>query len=527
MFNNRKNITSTYNEEKNNGAYFQYKNIQISIKLGENLKVIKKIFSEIPDLVIREIKINSMPEQGAAIIYLDKMIQTDILEQVVIKKLIDKNQYSSYDMLNIEYYKYLLGLNDKYLYSHIHDVVDSILSGEAVLFIDQIDKAVVIGLTNLPSRGIDEPLVESVIRGPREGFTENISTNIILIRKKIKNISLKTEQFVVGEQTKTDVYIIYLSNIANPKIIDELRTRITKINIDAVLGTSYIKEYIEDEPLSLMPTIFSSERPDVICGKLLQGRIAILVDGTPVVATIPAIFDEFMETSEDFYLNYLYATFNRIVRYTAFILSIILPGLFVAITTFHQEVIPTALLISFIKARSNVPYSALLECFVMLLVYEILREAGTRMPRSVGQAISVVGALVLGQAAIEAGLVSAPMVIVISTTAVASFAVPSTDMYTAMILPRIILLLLGGSLGLLALCTGIMFFFIKLISKRSFGVPYIEPIAPFMKNEFPDFFIRRPLWSKTKRSKIITGKESYRQKVFNRFTWINFRKNKE
>lgn len=529
MFDNKKNVTSKNikkEDEHTDKDYFEYKHIQISLKLTENIEVIKKIFDKFPDLIIREIKINSDPKYGGTIIYMDKMITTDIMEEVIIKKLTSKNESSSYDIYNIDYYKYLLGLNDSNIYSYIREVVDSILNGKVVLFVDGIDKVIVTDIKNIPSRSIEEPEVESVIRGPREGFTENISTNVVLIRKKIKSINLKIEKFVVGEETKTDVYIMYLSNIANAKIVGEIRERITRINIDAVLANSYVKEYIEDEPMSIIPTVFSSERPDVVAGKLLQGRIAMFVDGTPVVITLPAIFSEFMETAEDFYLNYAYATINRIIRYTSFILSIILPGIFVAITTFHQELIPTALLVSFIKSRSGVPYSALFECFLMLSVYEILREAGTRMPRSVGQAISVVGALVLGQAAIEAGLVSAPMVIVISTTAVASFAVPSTDMYTAIIIPRIILLFLGGFLGLLALCTGIMFFFIKLISKRSFGVPYMEPLAPFVKSEFPDSFIRRPFWAKTKGSKMITGKETYRQKVFNRFTWVKFRKDK-
>lgn len=528
MFNNKDYVTSPETESDNKTAsrdYFHYKNIQISLNLKENIELINKIFSIYPDLTIREIKISNNPEYSADLIYIDKMIQSDVLEQAIIKKLISKNQCSTYDIYNIDYYKYLLGVNDKSILNHIYEVVDMILNGKIILFVNGIDKAVSIDLKKPPGRGIEEPQVETVIRGPREGFTEDISTNILLLRKIIKSVNLKAEHFVLGEDTKTDVYMMYLSNIANPEIVSELRERVTRIDVNAVLGNSYIKEYIEDEPLSLVPTIFSSERPDVVAAKLLQGRVAVLVDCTPLVITVPAIFSEFMVSTEDFYLNFSYATVNRIVRYSSFILSILLPGLYVAITTFHQELIPTALLVSFIKARSGVPYSSMFECFLMLSVYEILREAGTRMPRSVGQAISVVGALVLGQAAVDAGLVSAPMVIIISVTAVASFAVPSSDLYTAMIVPRIVLLLLGGSLGLLALSTGLLFFAAKLISKRSFGIPYMEPLAPFVKSEFWDFFIRRPLWAKTKRSKMITGKETYKQKVINRYLRVKSSKN--
>lgn len=528
MFNNKDYVPSPDTESENKTAsrdYFHYKNIQISLNLKENIELINKIFSVYPDLTIREIKINNNPEYSANLIYIEKMIQSDVLEQVIIKKLIYNNQCSPYDIFNIDYYKYLLGANDKNICSKIYEVVDMILNGKIILFVNGIDKAVSINLKKPPGRGIEEPQVETVIRGPREGFTEDISTNILLLRKIIKSVNLKAEHFIIGEDTKTDVYMMYLSNIANPEIISELRERVTRIDINAVLGNSFVKEYIEDEPLSLFPTIFSSERPDVVAAKLLQGRIAILVDCTPLVSTVPAIFSEFMVSTEDFYLNFSYSTVNRIIRYFSFILSTLLPGLYVAITTFHHELIPTALLVSFIKARSGVPYSSMFECFLLLSAYEILREAGTRMPRSVGQAISVVGAIVLGQAAVNAGLVSAPMVIVISVTAVASFALPSSDLYAAILVPRIIFLLLGGSLGLLALSTGLLFFAAKLISKRSFGVPYMEPWAPFVRSEFLDSVIRKPLWAKTKRSKIVTDKETYKQKVTSRYLRVKSSKN--
>lgn len=499
---------------------FDYKNIQVSSRLSTNVENIKKIFDKFPDLVTREIKISNNPKYGAVLFYINEMININIVEEVIIKKLISKNECSSYDIANPEYFKYLLGVTDKDILSSISKTVDAILDGKLVLFIDEIDKAVVINLKNLPSRNIEEPQVETVIKGPREGFTESISTNIILIRKKIKSPNLKVEQFIIGRETRTDISIAYLSNIANIKMVNELKERLNRIDIDAVLGANTIKEYIEDEPMVRIPTIFYSERPDVIAGKLLSGRIGIFVNGTPAVMTVPAIFTEFLETSEDFYINFIYSTFNRYIRYFSFAISMLLPGLYVALITFHQQVIPTGLLISFIKARSAVPYSSLTECFIMLTVYEIVREAGMRMPRAAGQSISIVGALVLGQSAVQAGLVSTPMVIIISTTAIASFAIPSSDMYSATVFPRFIFLFLGGLLGLLALTTGLIIYFLKLISIRSFGVPYMEPLIPFVKSEFGDTIMRRPMWSKTTRSSLITGKKSFRQRVSNRIKWI-------
>lgn len=491
---------------------FDYTNIKISHILEDNLKIIQYIFEGCSDLIIRKIKITNNPEYTAALIYFENMTQLNLMEETIIEKLTNYSRDSSYRPDKLEYCKYLLGIRDNDIYTYANDIANSILSGNAVLLIDGLDKAMVINSNNPPSRAVEEPNVESVVRGPREGFTESISTNIALIRKRIKTPHLKTETFIVGRQTKTKVTIAYISNIANEKTVKEVKERISRIDIDSVIGISYIKEYIEDAPLSGFPTVFSTERPDVAASKILDGRVAIITDGNPLVKTVPAVFMEFLNTNEDYYIKYIPATLNRWIRYLSFLLTLTLPGTFIAITTFHQELIPTPLLISFIKSRSDLPYSALLECIMMLIAYEILREAGVRMPRAVGQAISVVGALVLGQAAVEAGLVSTPMVIVIATTAISSFAVPNTDMYEAIRLPRFIFILLGGFLGLLGLICGFTILIIELISIRSFGVPYMEPIAPAIKGEFWDTLVRRPIWTKFTRPWFITGRRSIRRK---------------
>lgn len=513
-----KNIFSLSDENSNKLSAskkpntYKYENTKVSHILQNNKIAIKKIFDNFSDLIIREVKITNDPEFGAMIVYLNNMVENDIVEESIIKKLTTKREEYTYNPGSKEYSKYLFGIRDEDIYRSMSKVIDSILSGKLILFIDGVNEVMVININNPPSRSIEEPQVETVIRGPREGFTESINTNITLIRKKIKSTNLKTESFKIGRETRTDIIIAYLSNIANPKIINEVRERLNKIDIDAVIGSNYIKEYIEDEPISSFPTIFSTERPDVAASKILEGRVAIIVDGTPLVITVPGIFIEFLITNEDYYLKFIPGTINRWIRYLSFIFTITLPGIYLAITTFHQEVIPTPLLITFVKARAKVPYSGLFECFLMLLMYEILREAGIRMPRSVGQAMSVVGALVLGQAAVEAGIVSAPMVIIVSTTAICSFAIPSTDMYAAVVFPRIIFTLLGGYLGLLGLTCGIIILFIKLISKRSFGVPYMIPLSPSIPEELPDIFMRRPVWAKFKRSWLITGKFSFKRK---------------
>lgn len=518
MLNFIKNIFSLKDENSKNKSIKEnintpdYENIKVSPILEDNRQNIENIFVNCSDLIIRNVKITNNPQYTAMVVYIDNMCETATVEEAVIEKLTNKNEYPSYMPNSREYCKYLLGVRDSDIHMDITKVVDSILRGKVLLFVDGINEAIVINIANPPGRSVEEPVVESAIRGPREGFTESIATNRTLIRKIIKSPNLKFEVFIIGRETKTDVSIAYLSNIANEKIVNELRERLNKIDIDGVLGNNYIKEYIEDEPVSNFPTIFSTERPDVVAAKLLEGRIAVLVDGTPVVITVPAVFAEFMEITEDNYLRFIPASINRIIRYLSFVLSLTLPGFYLAITTFHPEVIPTPLLVSFMKARTAVPYPAFLECFLMLIVYEVLREAGVRMPRALGQAISVVGALVLGQAAVEAGLVSTPMVIVVATTGISSFAIPSTDMFTAIVFPRFVFLLLGGFAGLLGLLCGIVILCMKLISIRSFGVPYMEPLAPVITYELPDTVLRRPLWSKLRRPWFITGKESIRRK---------------
>nr|WP_206155065.1 spore germination protein [Clostridium muellerianum] len=496
----------------NKTADTKNKNICISYTLEDNKTFLKNKFNGCSDFIIRELKITNNPKLGSMFAYIDNMVKTDLIGETILEKLTYKNEGFTYTPGSKEYSQYLLGIRDEDIYTNMNEAIDSILSGKIVLFTDGLNVAMTININNPPGRNIEEPVVESVIRGPREGFTESIATNIALIRKKIKSTNLKMESFKLGRETRTNVTISYLSHIANGNIVKELKERINKIDCNAVLGANYIKEYIEDEHISGFPTIFSTERPEVVAGKLLEGRIAIFVDGTPLVCTVPAIFIEFFFTSEDYYLNFIPVTINRWIRYISFIIALILPGSYVAITTFHQEVIPTPLLVTIMKARSGVPYPALVECLLMLFAYEILREAGVRMPRAVGQAISVVGALVLGQAAVEAGLVSTPMIIVVAITAISSFAVPLSDLNMAITFPRFIFLILGGTFGLLGLIIGTIILLLKLISIRSFGVPYMGPLAPVVGDELLDTFMRRPIWARFKRPWLITWRRSIKRK---------------
>ncbi|HBG16703.1 MAG TPA: spore germination protein, partial [Firmicutes bacterium] len=317
---------------------------------------------------------------------------------------------------------------------------------------------------------ITEPDTEQTIKGPREGFTENIRTNTAMLRRKIADPGLKFEQMKIGERTGTTVSIAYVKGIVNEKLVEEVRRRLKRINTDMVLDANYLSEFISDAPFSPFPTVAFTERPDVTAAKLLEGRVAIFVDGTPVVNTAPTLFIESFQNPDDYNFHFLFATMIRWIRYLAFFLGILLPAFFVALTTYHQELIPTPLLISMAAAMEGVPFPIVIEVVAMGAVFEILREAGVRLARPIGQTISIVGALVIGQATVAAGLVAAPTVIVIALTAIASFVVP-TQQEIGIIL-RLGLTFLAGILGAYGILVGLLLTLIHLTSLRSFGVPY-------------------------------------------------------
>ncbi|MBP2631221.1 MAG: GerA spore germination protein [Firmicutes bacterium] len=484
----------------------------ISYKVKDNEQYLKKIFVNCSDLVVREIKIASNQDYGAMFVYLAGMVKQDLLEEAIVKKLVSQPADTTH-LPNIkDYVQYLLGIRPEDIYEKMDEALNAILESKVVIFVNGVNAALTIDFKSPPSRSVNTPETETSLRGPREAFIESKQTNISLIRKRIKNINLKVEPFQIGRQTKTDVNVCYIKGIANDKIVNEVRERLNKIDIDGVLANTYIEEYIEDSPFFIFPTIFRTERPDIVVGKLLEGYIAIITDGTPIALVVPYLFVDSLKATDDYYLKYISGTLTRWIRSIAFFLTLTLPGFYVALLTFHQELIPYDLVTTLIKSRAGVPLPVMWECISMLFAYAILKEAGIRMPRVVGPAISIVGALVLGQAAVEAGLVSTLTVVVVALSAIAALTTPTPEMNIYLMPPRFILLFLGGTLGMLGLIGGIMILFVNMISARSFGVPYMAPLAPLMKNELSDVVVRGPFWSMLKRSKLITRNQSTRKK---------------
>jgi spore germination protein KA len=378
----------------------------------------------------------------------------------------------------------------------------SLLSGDSILLLQGYRKALAASTRGGEKRAITEPSTQTVVRGPREAFSESIRTNTSLIRRKIRSPKLWLEEKIIGEVTQTEVGIMYIKGIANEEIVQEVRDRLDRIKIDGILESGYIEDLIQDEVWTPFPTVFNSERPDVIAAGLLEGRVAILVDGTPFILLVPVVFISFLQSAEDYYQRYDIGTFLRLLRFGSFFIALLLPALYVAITTFHQETLPTALMLHLSFQREGIPFPPLIEAFAMEIVFEVLREAGIRMPTAVGNTISIVGALVIGQAAVEAGIVTPAMVIVVSFTAIANFVIPAINLAIAVRLLRFVFLILCGTLGLYGMAVGLLIMVLHLSSLRSFGIPYLQSFAPLMLKEQRDAMFRFPLWSMNNRPRL-------------------------
>ncbi len=465
----------------------------ICTDIRKNIKAISTIFKNCSDLNIREIKTDDKGSSNVAVISIDGLTDKPTLYDGVLKStMIETDVYGA--QLFEELKDRILPNSKVNELKNFSEVLHHILSGDAVIFVNGINKALSCDTKGWETRAVEEPDSEATVRGPREGFIETLRVNTSLIRRKIKSPKLKMESLFIGDYSHTEINIAYIDGIVDPDILKEVKSRLSGIDTDCILESGYIEEFIEDAPFSPFPTIFHSEKPDKIAANLLEGSVAIITDGTPFVLTVPATFWNFMNASDDYYERYSVANIIRILRLLGFILSLLLPGLYIAITTYHQEFLPTAMLISIAGSRVNVPFPPLVEALLMEFTFEALREAGIRLPKQIGQTISIVGALVLGQAAVSASLVSPAMVIVVAITAISSFVTPSYNLAIANRILRFILMVLGGMLGLFGVVLGFLCILIHMESLRSFGIPYLYPVPPLVVEDLKDTFLRAPWW---------------------------------
>lgn len=462
--------------------------------IAKNLEALKEISNNSADFTVREIIINDRNRTKAALITTEGMSNKEGIALSIINPLINADYSNIPDSDLFEYIKNSVFSASEMVEADSFDKVMMFsMSGFAVFAIDGFDKMLAIGIQGFSFRGVSSPETEIIQRGPREGFVEPLRINMTLIRRRMKNPDLVFELLEAGDVSKTQMCLCYIKSAVSDTILNRLRDRLNSVKIPTVLGSGYLVPFLEENKSSLFSGIGVSERPDSVCGKLTEGRIAVMVDGTPSVLVVPHLFIEKFQSVDDYSNRPFYASFTRILKFLSFFIAIYLPGLFTALTSFHPEYIPTNLLQNIIESVSKTPLPIALEVFLILFVYEVMREAGLRIPRPLGHAVSIVGALVIGESAVSAGIIGSPTLMVVAIAAICSYVVP--DLYPAITVARIYLILAGSILGLFGIVLLSCVYLITLCSKTSFGVPYMSPLMPFSKKNMRDVFIRKN-WSK-------------------------------
>lgn len=505
----RKRRVNSSNGNIENSETLQAKKMVASLE--ENIIFFKNIFKKDETLIIRELQNKWLKSAKCCIIYIEGMVNTEIVNENIIQPVLSSNLSEDIDSNNLldELKKKVIISNNVKTETDTNKIVSSIINGDTLFLLEGYDKALVINSKGWQMRAISEPESAKVIRGPREGFTESIMVNISMVRRKIKDPDLKFKFKEIGERTNTKTCISYIEGLALDYVLEELEQRLEKIEIDGIIDSGYIQELIKDAPYSPFETVGSSERPDVIAAKLLEGRIALFVDGSPFVLTVPYLVVENFQANEDYYNNFIFASINRLTRGFTAVTSVAIPAVFLSIVTYHQEMLPTPLLLSIAGSRQGVPFPTSISLFMMLFIFDILREVGTRMPAPIGQAVNIVGTLVLGQAAVEARLVSAPVIIITALTGITTLI--NMNFLTATIVFRTFFLLGASIMGIYGFLLTFFVMYLHLMSIRSFGVPYMMNVTRAKNHDGQDAWIRAPWWVMTLRPKIVASKNLVRQ----------------
>ncbi|MGB9678918.1 MAG: spore germination protein [Thermoanaerobacteraceae bacterium] len=492
-----------------------YEEMTISKNIDESLEIFEILLGENSDFVIRTFEVGDKKVRGF-LIYIDGMIDKylinkNVLEPIMIetRKIRDlpftKKQF--FESIKERFFA-VSDINEK---NKIKDILDSVFGGDTAIIFDGIEQAIIIATKGWAGRSVTESTTESYVRGPKEAFVETLRINTSMIRRRIKHPDFIIENMKIGRYSNTDVSIAYIKSIADIKVVEEVKKRLGKIKIDGIIDSGYLEEFIEDNPFSPFPQVAHTEKPDKAAAQILEGKVAVLADGSPFALTVPAIFVEFFQSAEDYYERYFLSSILRVLRISAMFIALLLPSIYIAETTFHQEMIPTQLAISIAAQREGVPFPALLEALFMETFFEILREAGIRLPMQVGQAVSIVGGLVIGQAAVQAGLVSPAMVIVVAMTGIASFSIPAFNIAITFRILRFVMMIAAGTLGFFGIIMVLMMLSAHMASMESFGVPYLSPISPGRNQELSDVFIRIPWWAKILRPRTIQRENVIRQ----------------
>lgn len=468
-----------------------FQDLSLSKSLEVNISIVQNIFHKDDTLILRRFHNQYNPDLKFCIFFIDGMIDDTIINNDIIKPIVQMS--SAYNIDSIELIQNQIILSNEIKKTQdISVIIQAIINGNTILFMDGVIDSLTLATKGWASRQISEPEVEKVIRGPREGFNEDIITNLSLLRRKLKTKDLKFEYKTIGSTSATQACISYIEGLADQGILAEIHNRIDNIKIDGVLDIKNIQELIDDTPFSIFQTSEGTEKPDIVAAKLLEGRIAIFLDGTPSVMTVPFLFIENFQSGEDHYSNFYFASIRRMIRILAFIITISIPAIYLALVTYHKEVLPTPLLLTVFAARKGIPFPSVVGLLGLLIIFEILIEAGARMPTIVGQTLSVVGALVLGTSAVEANLVSSPMIIIVAITSITGLIIP--NLLGTIIILRTLFILFSGVFGLFGYIFGMSGLLIHLYKLKSFNMPYMATMTSINPLDLKDTYIRAPLW---------------------------------
>lgn len=501
-------------EIRRDGSYL-HEEEPIKSSLAENRRIISEIYSlpKNKDIIIREFTIALDPPAEAFALFIEgisdkNIINNSILKPLMILSRLEKAGRSHNLAEHIK--KNLLHGNEVEVFDKFKDVVEKVNYGVTAVFIDGCKQALAVETKGWDKRPVESPKMEQVIRGPHEAFNETLRSNTGLIRKALRNPKLITEFFKTGARNKTDTAIMYLEDIASPALVEEVKRRLSAIRTDYVGESGVLEQFIEDQPFMAMPQVLYTERPDRVVASIIEGRVAILMDNSPNVLIVPTTIFSLLHSPEDYYLRMPYANLVRILRVVAIFIAVITPSLYVAITTFHQEMIPTDLMLAIAAARTTVPFPTVVEVFFMEFAFELIREAGVRVPGIIGNTIGIVGALILGQAAVQAGIVSPILIIVVAITGLASFAIPNYAMSFAFRGIRFIFTALAAIFGFFGISAGLFSLLVMTVGTKSFGVPMLSPIGPRTKSN-PDLVQRGPMWSMEDREDYLEPQDRHRQ----------------
>ena len=505
---------------------------KVSPNLDKNLDFLKDKYS-IPlstDVMLREFDISlENKAYKAFIIFIDgmtdrKVISDDILQPLMLLTSLEKS--SNVDDIIVYLERNVVTQNQLLKSDDFGKILDQINFGCCVLFVESARQALILDVKSWEHRAVTRPTTEITIRGPQEGFGETPRANTALIRKILKNENLIVESLNIGQRSNTPCSIIYLKDLANPNLVNEVRRRLSSLKLDFANDSGIVEQLIEDNTFLPAPQTIASERPDRVASMLCEGKVAILVDGNPFVLVVPTTFFALMHSPEDMYVRFPYANLMRMVRYLGAFAALLLPGLYVAITTYHQEMIPTDLLLAIVAAREKVPFPTVVEMLIMEIAFELIREAGIRMPGTIGPTLGIIGALILGQAAVAASVVSPILIIIVAVTGIGSLAIPNFSLAFAFRMLRFGYILLGSIAGLLGITLGLFVQGLFLATQKSFGVPFLSPFAPAASSPGSDVLSRSPMWMQDKRPDYINPLDTTRQPKISR-GWIKGKKKED